>query len=241
MVTRPDPTYSMAEQLVMGKRETMVSYDDAVAIIQDPQADPVTLAKVAYENPEFGANVAAHPRAYPGLLRWIAQFGDERARKTAAQLGYETQLGPIEDRQVDDVALAEAAEHTPAASDYAEPQPQPVSFDPVPRTGVDMLSEHFDNIGMEAHTAATDSPATDSPAADAAPQQQIQATNPYGFTAETAMTTADTGVMQQIAQYAPELHPALALNPYLYPELLTWLGMLGEPATNAALAQRPQH
>ena len=54
------------------------------------------------------------------------------------------------------------------------------------------------------------------------------------------MTTADTGVMQQIAQYAPELHPALALNPYLYPELLTWLGMLGEPATNAALAQRPQ-
>ena len=38
----------------------MVSYDEAVAIVQDPQADPVMLAKVAYENPEFGANVAAH-------------------------------------------------------------------------------------------------------------------------------------------------------------------------------------
>lgn len=59
----------------------MVSYDEAVAIVQDPQADPVMLAKVAYENPEFGANVAAHPHAYPGLKRWIAQFGDERARR----------------------------------------------------------------------------------------------------------------------------------------------------------------
>ena len=44
----------------------MVSYDEAVAIVQDPQADPVMLAKVAYENPEFGANVAAHPPRLPG-------------------------------------------------------------------------------------------------------------------------------------------------------------------------------
>ena len=36
----------------------MVSYDEAVAIVQNPQADLVMLAKVAYENPEFGANVA---------------------------------------------------------------------------------------------------------------------------------------------------------------------------------------
>ena len=77
----------------------MVSYDEAVAIVQDPQADPVMLAKVAYENPEFGANVAAHPRAYPGLKRWIAQFGDERARRMVAQQGYEPPLGPIEDRE----------------------------------------------------------------------------------------------------------------------------------------------
>lgn len=225
----------------------MVSYDNAVAIIQDPQADPVTLAKVAYENPEFGANVAAHPRAYPGLLRWIAQFGDERARRTVAQLGYQAQFGAIEDRQVDDAALAAtAAADTgtaaePAAAEYTERQPQPMSFEPTPRTGVDMLSERFDDINMEAAYTANDTSAAapDSPA-HTAPQQQIQATNPYGFTAETAMTTADTGVMQQIAQYAPELHPALALNPYLYPELLAWLGMRGDPATNEALAQRPQ-
>ena len=48
----------------------MVDYDTAVAAVQDPNADPAFLAKIAYENPEFGANVAAHQRAYPGLIRW---------------------------------------------------------------------------------------------------------------------------------------------------------------------------
>lgn len=28
--------------------------------VQDPNADPVFLAKIAYENPEFGANVVAN-------------------------------------------------------------------------------------------------------------------------------------------------------------------------------------
>ena len=58
----------------------MVDFDAAVAAVQDPNADPVFLAKIAYENPEFGANVVANPRAYPGLKRWVAEFGDERAR-----------------------------------------------------------------------------------------------------------------------------------------------------------------
>ena len=35
----------------------MVDFDAAVAAVQDPNADPVFLAKIAYENPEFGANV----------------------------------------------------------------------------------------------------------------------------------------------------------------------------------------
>ncbi|KFI93781.1 hypothetical protein BSTEL_2058, partial [Bifidobacterium stellenboschense] len=66
----------------------MVDYDAAVAAVQDQNADPIFLAKIAYENPEFGANVAVNPRAYPGLLRWLAEFGDERARETVAQMGY---------------------------------------------------------------------------------------------------------------------------------------------------------
>ena len=62
----------------------MVDYDAAVAAVQDPNADPILLAKIAYENPEFGANVAVNPRCYPGLKRWIAEFGDDRARETLA-------------------------------------------------------------------------------------------------------------------------------------------------------------
>ena len=64
----------------------MVDFDAAVAAVQDPNADPVFLAKIAYENPEFGANVAVNPRCYPGLKRWIAEFGDDRARETLAKI-----------------------------------------------------------------------------------------------------------------------------------------------------------
>ena len=72
----------------------MVDYDDAAAAVQDVNADPIVLAKIAYENPEFGANVAANPRAYPGLLRWIAEFGDDRARQVAAERGYTASVSP---------------------------------------------------------------------------------------------------------------------------------------------------
>ena len=66
----------------------MVDFDAAAAAVQDPNADPVFLAKIAYENPEFGANVVANPRAYPGLKRWVAQFGDERARQQLVAMGW---------------------------------------------------------------------------------------------------------------------------------------------------------
>ena len=66
----------------------MVDFDAAVAAVQDPNADPVFLAKIAYENPEFGANVVANPRAYPGLKRWVAEFGDERARQQLVAMGW---------------------------------------------------------------------------------------------------------------------------------------------------------
>lgn len=227
----------------------MVSYDEAVAIVQDPQADPVMLAKVAYENPEFGANVAAHPRAYPGLKRWIAQFGDERARRMVAQQGYESPLGPIEDRE-------EAAQPEPAvAAEVAEVAQTPASFEPQGYSGVEMLDEQFNSLPDEsvlpsfvtsadvqamAHDAAQSSPQAYEPQQQAVTDAQTQpaAANAYGFTAQQAATTNDPAVMQQIAQYAPELHAALAGNPYLYPELRAWLGMLGNPAVNEVLSHR---
>ena len=75
------------------------------------------------------------------------------------------------------------------------------------------------------------------PAAQAAFEEPV-ATNPYGFTAEQALTTTDQMQIAQIAQYAPELRACIARNPNTYPALIEWLGQLGDPAINAALASR---
>ena len=168
----------------------MVDYDAAVAAVQDPNADPILLAKIAYENPEFGANVAVNPRCYPGLKRWIAEFGDDRARETLAQYGFTAEAfgGPVQDQK----ATAQAAQQ-PAA-------------------------------GSSGHGSGG--------------IREPVATNPYGFTAEQALTTTDQMQIAQIAQYAPELRACIARNPNTYPALIEWLGQLGDPAINAALASR---
>lgn len=191
----------------------MVDYDAAVAAVQDPNADPILLAKIAYENPEFGANVAVNPRCYPGLKRWIAEFGDERARETLAQYGFTADAfgGPVQDQKAPEQAAQQAAEQQPAdayaADQYAAAQP------------------------------AADQYAAQQPAAQAAFEEPV-ATNPYGFTAEQALTTTDQMQIAQIAQYAPELRACIARNPNTYPALIEWLGQLGDPAINAALAFR---
>lgn len=101
----------------------MVDYDKAVATVQDPNADPVLLAKIAYENPEFGANVAVNPRCYPGLKRWLATFGDERARQTLAQMGVTAEDGPVADAQPSqDVAADSAAADQYSADSYSADQ-----------------------------------------------------------------------------------------------------------------------
>lgn len=97
----------------------MVDYDKAVATVQDPNADPVLLAKIAYENPEFGANVAVNPRCYPGLKRWLATFGDERARQTLAQMGVTAEDGPVADVQPAQDVAADSAADSAAADQYS--------------------------------------------------------------------------------------------------------------------------
>lgn len=212
----------------------MVDYDAAVAAVQDPNADPILLAKIAYENPEFGANVAVNPRCYPGLKRWIAEFGDERARETLAQYGFTADAfgGPVQDQEAPEQAAQQAAEQQPADA-YAADQ-----YVAAQQTAADQYA---------AVQSAADQPAADQPAADqyAAQQPAAQAafeepvaTNPYGFTAEQALTTTDQMQIAQIAQYAPELRACIARNPNTYPTLIEWLGQLGDPAINAALAFR---
>lgn len=217
----------------------MVDYDAAVAAVQDPNADPILLAKIAYENPEFGANVAVNPRCYPGLKRWIAEFGDERARETLAQYGFTADAfgGPVQDQEAPEQAAQQAAEQQPADA-YAADQ-----YVAAQQTAADQYAA----VQSAADQYNADQPAADQPAADqyAAQQPAAQAafeepvaTNPYGFTAEQALTTTDQMQIAQIAQYAPELRACIARNPNTYPALIEWLGQLGDPAINAALAFR---
>lgn len=207
----------------------MVDYDAAVAAVQDPNADPILLAKIAYENPEFGANVAVNPRCYPGLKRWIAEFGDERARETLAQYGFTADAfgGPVQDQEAPEQAAQQAAEQQPAdayaADQYAAAQQTAAVQSAAVQTAADQ--------------PAADQPAAQQPAAQAAFEEPV-ATNPYGFTAEQALTTTDQMQIAQIAQYAPELRACIARNPNTYPALIEWLGQLGDPAINAALAFR---
>ena len=204
----------------------MVDYDSAVEAVQDQNADPIFLAKIAYENPEFGANVAVNPRAYPGLLRWLAEFGDERARETVAQMGFTVAGTPAganqptaEAQPAADPYAAQAAAAQAAAAQAAAAQAQPAAqADP-----------------YVAQAAQAQQPEADPYAAS--PYAQA-AQNPYGFTADIARTTTDQMQMAEIAQKAPELYAALAQNPNLYPALVDWLAQLGDPAVNAALASR---
>ena len=48
----------------------------------------------------------------------------------------------------------------------------------------------------------------------------------------------DWATMYEIAQTNPEVHAVLAGNPATYPDLLIWLGSLGNPVVDSALARR---
>ena len=217
----------------------MVDYDAAVAAVQDPNADPILLAKIAYENPEFGANVAVNPRCYPGLKRWIAEFGDERARETLAQYGFTADAfgGPVQDQEAPEQAAQQAAEQQPAdayaADQYAAAQQTAADQYAADQYAADQYAADQYNAAQP----AADQYAAQQPAAQAAFEEPV-ATNPYGFTAEQALTTTDQMQIAQIAQYAPELRACIARNPNTYPALIEWLGQLGDPAINAALAFR---
>ena len=245
----------------------MVDFDAAVAAVQDSNADPVFLAKIAYENPEFGANVVANPRAYPGLKRWVAEFGDERARQQRGAMGW-----PVPQNGVQPQPIAE-----PTAQPMAEPVAEQVQPEQQYQPAV---AEQFQQkqqyqpeqpvnqqYGQDAAYAASNEASTEyvdpymnpadlSEVADYSssqpqnePEQQYaeqqyaaaqESPADAGFTAELAMTTTDQMLMARIASEAPELRPCLARNPYIYPELLAWLGQLNDSAINAAIRLRQQ-
>ena len=64
-------------------------------------------------------------------------------------------------------------------------------------------------------------------------------TQPENFTAAQASDPQTPGqVLADIAALRPDLRVAVASNPGTYPGLLEWLGSMGEPAVDAAIAAR---
>lgn len=248
----------------------MVDFDAAVAAVQDPNADPVFLAKIAYENPEFGANVVANPRAYPGLKRWVAQFGDERARQQLVAMGWPVPQEGVMRRNTE--TTPEQAQQSLTQAQYQQPQQaseaqyqmqyQPPAADQyqsesfmeasASNMASDVSTEYVDPYANPADLSevadySSAQPQYDQPQYDGQPyadnaqyamQPQEPAVSNSGFTAELAMTTQDKMLMAQIASEAPELHPFLARNPNIYPDLLDWLAGLNDSAINAAIRLR---
>lgn len=61
----------------------------------------------------------------------------------------------------------------------------------------------------------------------------------HGYTEAQALDPNTPALtLAKIAEVAPELRPALALNPSTYPALVEWLGQIGDPAINEALSRR---
>lgn len=237
----------------------MVDFDAAVAAVQDPNADPVFLAKIAYENPEFGANVVANPRAYPGLKRWVAQFGDERARQQLVAMGWPVPQDGIMQQEAETASEQVQYQMPSEQVQYQMPSEQAQYQQPQQSSEVQYQAQYqppatqqcqpepfaatpASNMANDASTEYVDpytNPADLSEVADFSPiQPQEPVASNAGFTAELAMTTEDQMLMAEIASKAPELHPFLARNPHIYPDLLNWLASLNDSAINAAIRLR---
>ena len=229
----------------------MVDFDAAVAAVQDPNADPAFLARIAYENPEFGANVVANPRASPGLKQWIAQFGDERARQQLIAMGWPVPPSGVQQRMAASPVAQQPVMQQPAVEPSAAQQPamsgstseyqaaEAYNADPA----FNAANTHATAPAQETGYAAQSQSADDTEGQPVAAAQETSAaadtTAPAnGYTAELAMQTTDQMLMAHIAGEAPELRPALARNPNIYPELLQWLGQLNDSAINAAIRSR---
>lgn len=245
----------------------MVDFDAAVAAVQDPNADPVFLAKIAYENPEFGANVVANPRAYPGLKRWVAEFGDERARQQLVAMGWTVPQNGVQPQPIAEPTAQPMAEpvaeqvqpeqqYQPAVAEqfqqkqqYQPEQPvnqqygQDAAYAASNEASTEYVDPYMNPADLSEVADYSSSQPQNEPEQQYAEQQYAAAQESpadAGFTAELAMTTTDQMLMARIASEAPELRPCLARNPYIYPELLAWLGQLNDSAINAAIRLRQQ-
>jgi len=59
-------------------------YKEAAAAVKNPLTTPADLNKIAHQQPDLRVKVAAHPNAYPVLLRWLDSVGDDDVKAAVA-------------------------------------------------------------------------------------------------------------------------------------------------------------
>ncbi|WP_166354986.1 hypothetical protein [Phytoactinopolyspora limicola] len=121
------------------------------------------------------------------------------------------------------------------SSDHVEPEP---AVEPEDASGPDATLV-IPTAGADPAAAEepTDVPVTDEePAAPVAEPEVVTAS---GYTAAIAADpNTPLQTLADIAAKEPSLRPHIASNPSTYPELLDWLGQLGDPAVDEALRRR---
>ena len=88
-------------------------------------------------------------------------------------------------------------------------------------------------FAIDASTVATHQPAPPAPPAPPDPQ-----TPPDPQAAAAADPATPLPELMSIAASRPDLRPTIAENPSTYPDLLQWLGQLGDPEIDAVLRRR---
>lgn len=225
----------------------------ASAYVWHPRVAPLAQAPSAPSAPAPSA-----PSAPAAPAGYGAPFGSAGDVAPAQPLGYEAPAAPVAfGASVENGAPAThtqpvvTAEHVPtehvaagpAGAEHGAAAPYAGAADPVTDTtsSVDVAVpageqvtevlrlDQPDESGAEHHaTAATVATGDDR-------TQRTEA----GFTwAEACDPQTPATTLAQIAQDAPTLRAALALNPSTYPALLDWLGQLGDAEINEALGSR---
>lgn len=171
----------------------------------------------------FGAPVHAAPPGAGGATTAAAAWGGPPAAPypPATGAGFRPPTGPS-------LTPGYPSPPTAAAPTAALPTAAPSSPVHRPPSGV-------------ARAAGPSSPdlRTPVPAPEAAPETALIALSRPTFTEVMALDPATpAATLNAIAGSTPELHVALARNPSTYPDLLAWLGSLGDPAVDAELARR---
>jgi hypothetical protein len=210
--------------------------NEALKVLNNSNADPRLLARIAYENEDLQLSVVQHQGVYPQLLKWLALFGNaaasdaacvklERQKMNASENPVQTQTAQQFSGQFSTQTAGQPQFLAQNAQSYGQ---NAQNYGQMPATGMPQQQTGMPS-GMP--QTAMQQPAQNTP--------MTQTASSHNYTVVQALDpNLDLDVMCDIATRAPELREYIARNRSAYPTLLQWLASLNDPAINQALKMR---